>query len=90
VHRHQQETNATRQAVVVEQSNPVKAEPAVSPTVSPAYRTWQARIEEFVKQFVLANQLNDEAATLALYAPTVDYFRDYLLDTGFHCARLVA
>src|SRR5437764_13622229 len=46
----------TRQALVVEQPQPPKAEPSVSPMVSPPVGTWQARIDEFVRQFVAANQ----------------------------------
>jgi TIR domain len=46
-------------------------------------RTWQAWIGDFVRQFVAANQLKDANATLALYAPTVDYFDDHHADQAF-------
>jgi hypothetical protein len=46
-------------------------------------RTWQAWIGDFVKQFVAANQSKDANATLALYAPTVDYFDDHQADQAF-------
>jgi len=39
-------------------------------------RTWQGWIGEFVRQFVSVNQLKDADATLAFYAPSVDYFDD--------------
>ena len=83
VHRHEQEANRTRQALVVEQSNPVKAEPAVSPTVSPPDRTWQARIDKFVKHFLLVNQLPDMDAVLACYGPNVDYFDEGSKDQAY-------
>jgi hypothetical protein len=43
-------------------------------------RTWQAWIGDFVRQFVAANQSKDANATLALYAPTVEYFDDHQKD----------
>jgi hypothetical protein len=46
-------------------------------------RTWQAWIGDFVRQFVAANQLKDANATLALYAPTVDYFDDHQKDQAY-------
>jgi TIR domain len=46
-------------------------------------RTWQAWIGDFVRQFVAMNQLKDANATLALYAPTVDYFDDHQADQAF-------
>jgi hypothetical protein len=46
-------------------------------------RPWQAWIGDFVRQFVAANQLKDANATLALYAPTVDYFDDHEADRAF-------
>ena len=87
VHRHQQWANGTRQALVVEQ--PATAEPPVSPMVSPPDRTWKARIEEFVRQFVLANQLENERATVAFYTPQVDYFDEGQQDKT-HISRDIA
>jgi len=46
-------------------------------------RTWQAWIGDFVRQFVAANQLKDANASIALYAPTVDYFDDHQADQAF-------
>jgi hypothetical protein len=46
-------------------------------------RTWQGWIGDFVRQFVAANQLKDANATLALYAPTVDYFDDHQKDQNY-------
>jgi hypothetical protein len=46
-------------------------------------RTWQAWIGDFVRQFVAVNQLKDANATVALYAPTVDYFDDHQADQAF-------
>ena len=46
-------------------------------------RAWQAWIGDFVRQYVAANQLKDANATLALYAPTVDYFDDHQADQAF-------
>ena len=46
-------------------------------------RTWQAWIGEFVRQFVAANQSKDANATVALYAPSVDYFDDHQADQAF-------
>ena len=46
-------------------------------------RTWQAWIGDFVRQFVAANQSKDANSTLALYAPTIDYFDDHQADQAF-------
>jgi hypothetical protein len=46
-------------------------------------RTWQTWIGEFVRQFVSANQLKDANATLAFYAPRVDYFDDRWKDQAY-------
>ena len=65
------------------QLNQQVAAPTAAPSVNPWAqngRTWQAWIGDFVRQFVAANQLKDANATLALYAPTVDYFDDHQED----------
>jgi hypothetical protein len=54
---------------------PIARAKPVTPSVKNG-RTWQAWIGEFVRQFVSANQLKDANATLAFYAPSVDYFDD--------------
>jgi hypothetical protein len=46
-------------------------------------RTWQAWIGEFVKQFVANNQLKNTDATLAFYAPNVQYFDDGWKDQAY-------
>jgi hypothetical protein len=56
---------------------------AEQPPLDKNGRTWQAWIGDFVRQFVAANQLKDANATVALYAPTVDYFDDHYADQAF-------
>lgn len=46
-------------------------------------RTWQAWIGDFVKQFVAVNQQQDADATVAFYAPSVDYFGARGKDQGY-------
>ena len=83
VHRHEQEAKGTRQALAIEQSKPANAEPLVTPMVSPPARTWQARLNDFVKHFVLVNQLYDVDALLACYASNVDYFDEGPKDQAY-------
>jgi hypothetical protein len=66
--------------------SPEIATPSLAPEQAPLAkngRTWQAWIGDFVRQFVAANQSKDANATLALYAPTVDYFDDHQADQAF-------
>ncbi len=75
---------------VPEQAPAAVAENSITPvaTISPASPTpavsenpsvqnggaWQARISDFVRQFVAVNQSADADATVGFYAPNVDYF----------------
>ncbi len=74
----------------IEASAATSVSPSLSATPTPEQapllkngRTWQAWIGDFVRQFVAANQLKDANATLALYAPSVDYFDDHQADQAF-------
>jgi hypothetical protein len=46
-------------------------------------RVWQNQISDFVRQFVAVNQLQDANATVAFYAPSVDYFGSRGKDHAF-------
>lgn len=46
-------------------------------------RVWQDQISDFVRQFLAVNQSQDANATVAFYAPSVDYFGNRGRDHAF-------
>ena len=66
-----------------ETSPPSSPIPSATSPAAQSEQAWQSSISDFVKQFLAVNQSQDANATVAFYAPSVDYFGSRGKDHAF-------
>jgi hypothetical protein len=71
----QPQSSVSPAATVAANVTPLQSQPpSTTSMATPTGENWQARVADFVRQFIALNQLQDANATVGFYAPTVDYF----------------